>query len=248
LRVDSIAVIVLAAGKGKRMKSKKPKVLHEVGGRPMIIRVLETAESLEANRIVLVVEPHSEDLRRVVDRRFTVDYAVQQSPLGTGHAVHTAIPLVPRDAQSILILYADVPLLKTGTLLRFIDDHVQNERDLTVLAVKREDPRGYGRVIRDESGLVSGIVEEADADDAVKKIRIVNSGIYCSSRKMLEQTLPLIRPDNRQNEYYLTDIVGLGYAAGNRIGVMIEEGSAQFQGVNTQAELETAEQWLQENL
>jgi len=234
------AVIILAAGLGTRMKSDKAKVLHEILGRPMILYVVETAKKISRNAVILVVGYQAEKVRQVVSEKADVAYALQERQLGTGHAVSCALPLLPDDVRDVIILCGDVPLLRSETALQLLGDHTASKRDLTVLAVEVPDPTGYGRILVDGKGLVKGIVEESDASEQQKRITTVNSGIYCVEKEFLKEALSKLKPDNTQKEFYLTDIIEIGYKAGKRVGVTVSKDYEEVVGVNSRRDLEVA--------
>jgi len=236
-RSGNIAVIILAAGMGKRMKSKKAKVLHAISGKPMILYVVETARRIAENNVILVVGNQAEGVKEKVSAAIDVEYAYQDKQLGTGHAVSCAIPFLNDNIDHVLVLCGDVPLIQRVTLLTLVENHMAQDRDITILAVKTETPRGYGRILYDDNLDVSGIVEEADADASQKAIKTVNTGIYCIEKVFLKAALKKIRPDNAQGEFYLTDIIKVGYQEKKRIGVVIRNNFEEFIGINTREDL-----------
>lgn len=239
--IDKTTVIILAAGLGKRMKSGKAKVLHEILGKPMILYVTQVANQVADDNVVVVVGHQAERVRAEVDKHFKVKYAFQEQQLGTGHAVQCALPFVPRHTKNIVILCGDVPLLKASTIETMINDHKTNERDITVLAVTVSDPSGYGRMIVDQNGDLSAIVEEADANKEQKKINLINSGIFCVQMDCLKTLLLKIKKDNAQNEMYLTDIVKIGCNENKKVSVTVGADANEVIGVNSLAELARAE-------
>lgn len=241
---SEVGVVILAAGLGTRMKSNKAKVLHEILGRPMISYVVDTARAVAGENVVLVIGHQADIVRNTIEKQANVQYAYQEQQLGTGHAVMCAMPALPDSTRHVVVLCGDVPLLRRTTLKRFVDDHCNTERTLSVLAVRLEDPTGYGRVIQDKSGEVVGIVEEADATHLQKTINVVNTGIYCVDRDFLESALSLIRSDNAQGEYYLTDIVSVAHQRAFRIGVTIGENANEFVGVNSREHLKAVERMM----
>jgi len=234
---EELAVIILAAGLGTRMKSKKAKVLHEIFGKPMVMYVVESAKKIAGNNVVLVIGDQAEKVRKVVSEKTEVVFAIQKEQLGTGHAVLCSLPHIPEPVREVIILCGDVPLLTDKTLKKLFKDHVKADRDISILAVEIDDPKGYGRVLMDENRQVSGIVEETDASPDQKKIRIINTGIYCVKKEYLCNSLEKIKPDNVKGEFYLTDIVGIGYRERSVLGVMIGEDCDETVGVNTQQDL-----------
>jgi UDP-N-acetylglucosamine diphosphorylase/glucosamine-1-phosphate N-acetyltransferase len=243
--MDKVAVVILAAGLGKRMKSPRAKVLHEAGGKPMVVHVVQAAREVAGEDVVVVVGNQAEEVRRVVSAAApAVRFALQERQLGTGHAVMCALPLVPEACAAVVILCGDVPLVRAATLAALIDGHRASGRDLTLLAVDLPEPRGYGRVLLDGDGRVRGIVEEADATAAERALTTINSGIYCARRDFLQAVLPRLGRDNAQGEYYLTDIVRLGCEEGRRVGLARGEDPEEILGVNTPEDLARIEEIL----
>jgi UDP-N-acetylglucosamine diphosphorylase/glucosamine-1-phosphate N-acetyltransferase len=238
---DNLAVIILAAGLGKRMKSGKAKVLHEVLGKPMVLYVTETAKQVAGDNVILVIGHQAERVREVVSEAHNVMFALQKEQLGTGHAVLCALPLIPEQVGNALILCGDVPLITGRTLTRFMNEHIKEKRDISLLAVQVDDPKGYGRIITDEKMNLAGIVEEADATEEQRLIKTINSGIYCVKKEFLTTALNRIRPDNAQAEFYLTDIIAIGYNEDKRIGVMVGEDPDEVRGVNNLEDLRKVE-------
>ena len=235
------AIVILAAGMGKRMKSRKAKVLHKILGKPMILYVVETARKVAGNDVILVVGNQAGKVRAIVSENEEVIYALQKEQLGTGHAVLCALPYIPDYAQEVVILCGDVPLITSDTIMRFIEDHVEAKRDLSLLAVEMENPEGYGRILLDENRQVYGIIEEADASDEQKEIKIVNTGIYCIKKELLSDLLQKIKSDNVQGEFYLTDIVKIGYNEEMVVGAMVCSDCEEVVGINSSQDLMTAE-------
>jgi UDP-N-acetylglucosamine diphosphorylase/glucosamine-1-phosphate N-acetyltransferase len=236
----SVAVIILAAGLGKRMKSQKAKVLHDVLGTPMVLHVVQTARQV-AEAVVVVVGNQAEEVRRVVSAASEATFAYQDRQLGTGHAVMCALPHVPEGCDPIVILCGDVPLIRASTLSGLISEHLSRRRDVTLLVVDLERPTGYGRVLLNRENGLCGIVEEADADEAQRAIRTINSGIYCVSRSFLAEALPRLDRRNAQGEFYLTDIIRLGYDRGKVLGIWRGEDADEILGVNTPDDLRRVE-------
>ena len=236
-----VTVIILAAGLGKRMKSPKAKVLHEVLGKPMVAYVLETARSVAGDAVVVVVGNQAEEVRRVVSRAAPVMFAHQEQQLGTGHAVMCARPRVPVECEQVVVLCGDVPLVAETTLKAMIADHVEARRDVTLLAVDLDRPFGYGRILLDDRQQVCGIVEEADTTDAQRAITTINSGIYCINRRFLADALPRLTRSNAQGEFYFTDIVRIGYDLGCTIGICRGNDPQEILGINTPEDLARVE-------
>ncbi|KRG43658.1 bifunctional N-acetylglucosamine-1-phosphate uridyltransferase/glucosamine-1-phosphate acetyltransferase [Stenotrophomonas panacihumi] len=194
-------VIILAAGEGKRMKSALPKVLQPIAGRPMLAHVVDTARQLHPEAIHVVHGHGGEQVRAAFAGQDDLRWAEQTQRLGTGHAVEQAMPQVP-DAANVLVLYGDVPLIRTETLQRLLDAQAR----LAVLVAEPADPTGYGRIVRDAEGKVAAIVEQKDADDEQRRIRVINTGIIAAESTALRRWLSQLSPNNAQGEYYLTDV------------------------------------------
>lgn len=236
-----LGIVILAAGLGTRMKSKKAKVLHEVCGRTMIEHVVQTATAVAGTNVVVVVGYQAKEVKQVVSNSFEVSYAMQPEQLGTGHAVLCAMPQIPEAVEDVVILCGDVPLIRAATLERLVQEHQDGQRDATLLAVTMEDPTGYGRVLSGDDGQLLAIVEQADADEEQQKINVINSGIYAVKRRFLDVTLPQIGSDNAQNEIYLTDIIAIGRGQKKNIGILIGDNNSEIIGVNSLQDLQVAE-------
>ncbi len=244
---NNVAVIILAAGLGTRMKSDLAKVLHPILDQPMIRYVLATASSIVADNIVVVVGHQADEVKRVCSQPPGIRFALQEKQLGTGHAVLSAMPQLANNVEDVIILCGDVPLLKEKTVRLLLDDHRKNKRIVSLLAVEIDQPRGYGRVIIDDQRNLSRIVEEADATAAEKEVKLINSGIYCVDRRFLDESLAQITPDNAQGEFYLTDIIGIGYQASKKIGVMVGDDDMEVSGVNSIDDLKIVENFMRKN-
>ena len=236
-----IAVIILAAGLGTRMKSNKAKVLHQICGKPMINYVAEAAVKIAGDNVVLVVGHQADKVRETLLELGTFRFAHQQEQMGTGHAVLCALPYIPDQCSEVVILCGDVPLIKPGTLSGLLKSHSDKKRDLSVLAVRLADPTGYGRILLDENGRVQGIVEESDATAQQKRIRLINTGIFCVKKQFLLGAVPQIKSDNAQGEIYFTDIVEIAYKEKKHIGVTIGGQLLEVTGINTIEELKKVE-------
>lgn len=232
----------MAAGKGTRMKSDLPKVLHPLCGRPMIHFVVETAQSLGADPVVLIVGYQHERVEREFEGS-SVRFAVQEPQLGTAHAIMCALPQLEDVQGSVLILSGDVPLIKIETLNRLWSYHRQKDATATVLTARTNDPFGYGRIMRQSSGNLKAIVEERDASDEIRKIEEINGGIYIFELDHLRRILPLIGQDNDQQEYYLTNAVRILSDEGSVVAAL-EGDFKEIIGINTVAELQAIEREL----
>ncbi|HET7362864.1 MAG TPA: bifunctional UDP-N-acetylglucosamine diphosphorylase/glucosamine-1-phosphate N-acetyltransferase GlmU [Burkholderiales bacterium] len=233
-------VIVLAAGQGKRMRSDLPKVLHPLGGRPLLAYVLDTARELGARKTV-VVHGHGAEAVRTAFGNSDVQWVLQAEQLGTGHAVQQALPHVGKDAQ-VLILYGDVPLVRSATLKRLLE---AAGNSLAITTTELADPRGYGRVVRDAAGRVERIVEEKDASALQRGIREINAGLMALPAGRLGGWLGAIGNRNAQKEYYLTDVVALALRDGVAVNAVKVEGAIEVAGVNSKRELALLERELQ---
>jgi UDP-N-acetylglucosamine diphosphorylase/glucosamine-1-phosphate N-acetyltransferase len=242
------AVIILAAGLGKRMKSDKAKVLQKILNKPMVMYVIETAKKVARDDVIVVIGNQAEKVRKIVSESQEVIFALQKSQLGTGHAVICALPHIPDHIGQVIILCGDVPVLKAGTVNRLLNDHKKAKRDITLLATEIDNPKGYGRIVFDKKGCVVGIVEEVDATEEQKKIKTINTGIYCVKKDFLFNSLKKIGPDNLQKEFYLTDIVGVAHEERKNIGVVTGTDFEEFMGVNDPRDLVEVENIMRRRL
>lgn len=221
---SSLAAIVLAAGQGTRMKSRTPKVLHPLAGVPLIGHVLATAEALDPATLVVVTRHEADAIEEVVKERSPDAHCVRQDDTpGTGRAVQIALGSLPATTDSVVVLSADVPLLDSDTLRAVITHHEEQGSAVTILSAIVDEPFGYGRIVRDDSGAVSAIVEEADADADVRAIAEINSGTYVFSRAALAESLPALGVDNAQSEKYLTDVIADQVTRGAGVQAVIVE-------------------------
>lgn len=220
-------VVVLAAGEGKRMRSRLPKVMIPVGGRPMLAHVLDAAGELDPDEIH-VVYGHGGDAVREAFAGAAVHWVAQGDQLGTGHAVEQAMPEIP-DEATVLVLYGDIPLVPADMLRRLVTDAAGG---LAVLTMEPEDPSGYGRVLRDRRGGVAGIVEERDADDRQRAVREVNSGLLAARAALLRDWLARVDNDNAQREYYLTDVIGMAHRDRVPVAATLAGDASRLLGAN----------------
>lgn len=236
--------LILAAGKGTRMKSKFPKVLHKVGGVPMVEQVLRAVKAAGTQRQVVVVGFGGETVRDYLgDQAETV---MQKEQLGTGHAVLQAEPLLQGEAGTLLVTCGDTPLVTKETFTALIDCHEQSGAAATVLTAHMPDPTGYGRVIRDEKGQVVKIVEQKDGTPEELAVDEVNAGIYCFDMSLLWDMLHNVTNDNAQGEYYLTDIIGMLVSAGKVVSAFAAPSYAETLGVNSRQQMAEAERVLRQ--
>jgi UDP-N-acetylglucosamine diphosphorylase/glucosamine-1-phosphate N-acetyltransferase len=232
--------IILAAGKGTRMKSDQAKVLHEISGVPMIRYVVETALSV-VDHVVVVVGHQAKSVRAALSSYKNLRFAVQTEQLGTGHAVLTALPALSPGTTDVVILCGDTPLIKPRTLGELLQRHWGRTRGLTVLTTTLENPFGYGRIVLNPAGHVVAIVEESDATETERRICMVNTGTYCINTDFLKKSLPDLTTDNAQGEFYLTDIVERSHLEGVPAAVVEVDDALEVLGVNTLDDLAVAE-------
>jgi bifunctional UDP-N-acetylglucosamine pyrophosphorylase / glucosamine-1-phosphate N-acetyltransferase len=242
-----IGVIILAAGQGTRMKSDLPKVLHKLGGKPLILRVVETAKLLQPHRVTIVIG-HGADAVRDACAGADVTWATQEHQLGTGHAVLSAENSFADFSGDLLILSGDVPLIRERTLRTMMECHRKAKAAVTLLTAVLEFPQGYGRIMRDDRGDVKATVEEKDATDAQRRIQEVNAGAYVARGEFLFKTLALLKKNNRQGEYYLPDIVASGVDQGTKIATVQVNDPREMMGINTREELARMEKTLRERI
>ena len=230
--MDGLTTVILAAGEGKRMRSRTPKVLHELCGRPLISYPLRLAQTL-SDRVVMVVGPNAAGVRALAGSDVTL--VEQRERLGTGHAVLQAREACPKTG-ALLVLAADMPLLLLETLERLVEHHRASGAAATVLTAIAERPQGYGRVLR-QGGRVKRIVEDRDATDDQKKITEINTSVYCFDAKRLWPALAEIKPDNDQGELYLTDVVGVLARAGAKVEAVTVAEPVEAMGINDRKQL-----------
>ncbi|MAK21265.1 MAG: bifunctional N-acetylglucosamine-1-phosphate uridyltransferase/glucosamine-1-phosphate acetyltransferase [Alcanivorax sp.] len=236
----NLAVVILAAGKGTRMKSDLPKVLHPIAGRPMVQHVVDAAGALDPDNTVLIYGHGGDAVRQAVTGS-RLQWAEQAEQLGTGHAVAQALPHLEEDV--VLVLYGDVPLIQPQTLRDFVAR--VDDQSLALMTLTLDDPSGYGRVIRDGDGKVRRVVEQKDASDDEKAVREINTGILACTRRFLNDSLPRLSNSNAQGEYYLTDLIAMAVDAGMEV-VTEQPGHAwEVDGVNDRVQLARLERVYQ---
>lgn len=233
---EYVITIIMAAGKGTRMNSAKSKLVHKIYGKELVKRVVELAQKIGSDEIVAVVGHLREQVQEVLGD--SVKYAYQDELLGTGHAVMQAKKYLKGKKGKVVILYGDVPIIRPETLKNLINKSIKNKEYATLLTAKYENPTGYGRIIRDEGGNIKAIVEEKDADPLQKKIKEINSGIYCFDIEELLNALEKVNNNNSQGEYYLTDVIKIMNDEGLKTGAVIVEDNTEILGVNDRSQLE----------
>ncbi|MBI5635227.1 MAG: bifunctional UDP-N-acetylglucosamine diphosphorylase/glucosamine-1-phosphate N-acetyltransferase GlmU [Nitrospirae bacterium] len=240
------ACVILAAGQGKRMKSSLPKVLHRVCGIPMLQAVLDTAGRLNPERVIIVAGRQMDLIKKEVtapDLRFML----QKEPKGTGDALKSAMPALKDFKGVVIVLNGDTPLIEPQTIRRLLLLHQKSHSAISVLSFHAEDPKGYGRIVRDSTGEFRAIVEEKDADNSQKKIHEVNSGLYAINHDAFS-LLDRLAVNRQKGEYYLTDIAALSLKQGLRTSVFAIGGEAEFMGVNTREELLRASELMRQGI
>ena len=245
MNYKDVGIVILAAGKGTRMKSGIAKVLHRVAAKSMVVHVVECAKNIARDNVHVVVGHQAPDVKKEVKKYFKANFSLQKELLGTGDAVKAALPDLSPGVKDVLVLCGDVPLIQELTLRQLIDRHRQACAMITVLATDVDDPTGYGRIILDENDKMHCIKEEADASDSEKKIKKVNTGIYCFDKEFLSSAIIEIKPDNNQAEYYLTDVVEVAQKHGDALAVITMHDPREVIGVNTLEDLEKAQALIQ---
>lgn len=238
----NLHIVILAAGQGKRMYSNTPKVLHQIAGKPMLVRVVETAQQLNPDAIHVIYGHGGEQIKKSLPD-LPVHWVHQAEQLGTGHAVLQALPNIPPHAQ-VLVLSADVPLIQVNTLRSFIECSKTADTHQSVLALLvayLENPTGLGRIVRDAQGKVSNIVEEKDANEQEKKIKEIYTGICCAKNTDLSKWLPQLSNENAQGEYYLTEVIALAVADKATINTLSTDDVSEINGVNNRLQLQQLE-------
>ena len=238
----SLAVVILAAGQGTRMKSSLPKVLHRIAGRSLIAHVLDTAAGLSPSSIVAVVRHERDTVAEAILEHAPDTVIVDQDEIpGTGRAVEQALAALPADFEgSVVVLSGDVPLIDVPTLERLVRGHLEGGRAMTMLSAVFQNPTGLGRILRDADGAVTGIVEEKDATDQQRRVTEINGGIYVFARRALELALSGISTDNAQGEKYLTDAAAKILATGGGVEAVATDDPWLIAGVNDRAQLSEA--------
>lgn len=234
-------VVILAAGKSTRMKSKRSKVLHKILGKPILTYVVELAEEINADKTIVVIAPGSKEIPDLYGDRLL--YGIQWEQKGTGDALKAVAEHL--SAKTTLVLYGDAPFLRSESLEDFIEFH--RGKDLSILSVCQEDPRGYGRIIRGSKG-VEAIVEEKDCSSEQRKIKEINSGILLMNTELMKENLEKLTCDNSQGEYYLTDLVGLFSSQGKIVDAYVLDDPEETAGINDRAQLAQGREVLQRRI
>ena len=240
---NNIMAIVMAAGKGTRMKSKKSKLVQKIYGKEIVKRAVENAQKADVKDIVAVVGYMKEEVMNVLGDN--VKYAFQEEMLGTGHAVIQAKEYLKNKKGKVLVLNGDVPLLRPETINKLLEKSTENKEYATLLTAIYDNPRGYGRIIRDEGGNISAIVEEKDTTEEQKLIKEINAGIYCFDIVELLSALEEIKPNNAQGEYYITDVIEIMNKKGLKTGAVVVEDNTEILGINDRIQLEMLTKVLQ---
>lgn len=235
--------VVLAAGKGKRMKSNIPKVLHKIGGRPIVDYLVSTLENLKIPKIILVVGYKKKMVFDLFKQR-EFEFVEQKKLLGTGHAVLQTEDILADFRGEILVLCGDVPFLSGYTIKRLIQTHRKTKAKATVLTAILDKPKGYGRIVRRKDGSLEKIVEEKDASEKEKKIKEINTGSFCFNSKFLFPALEKVKKDNQQGEYYLTDAIEILRSQNHRISAVVAKDPKEIMGVNSIQQLKLLEKLL----
>ena len=247
MRPTTFTCYILAAGQGKRMKSKRAKPLHEIGGKAMLGWVIETACAAGSDHLCVVTAPdHNQITDYLASHYPTIASTVQDKAQGTGHAAQTAQSAIGTNDQPVIVLFADTPLITAETCQR-LADAIADGADICVLGFETNTPHGYGRLKTDDNGQLIAIIEEADATDEEKALRAVNAGVMAFSAEVAQSLLPNLTNHNAQSEYYLTDLVGLANATGRKVSAIMGKRD-EMQGVNSRSDLALVEQALQQRL
>lgn len=238
---ENVKAVILAAGKGTRMKSEKPKVLHEIFNKPLVSWVLSACEDAGSLENIVVVGHKGEMVSGFISKNHPKSVCVEQKEqLGTGHAVSMAKNELKDFSGNVLILCGDTPLITSDSLQKFIKFHAENDADVTVMSAIIDNPFGYGRIVRNEKGDVSEIVEQKDCDNAQKAIKEINAGMYCINWQKAKGFFNDLKNDNAQKEYYLTDIIKWGNKEGLKVSGYVLENADETLGINSRGQLAEA--------
>lgn len=235
-----LATVILAAGKGTRMKSDLPKVLHKINGRPMVHYVIDLANALHSRKIILIIG-HEKELVKQACQGLDVMFAVQEPQLGTGHAVQMTEGLLKEYIGDVLVLSGDVPLLTSATIDELVHAHQANSATATLLTSDLENPDGYGRIIRGTDNSVKKIVEHKDATESEQAVKEINVGIYIFKSPDLFRALKMVKNDNSQGEYYLPDVISIFISENKKVFAVKTANFDETRGINDIAQLTEAE-------
>ncbi|MEK9726971.1 MAG: NTP transferase domain-containing protein [Candidatus Margulisiibacteriota bacterium] len=234
--MNSTTAIILAAGKGTRFKSEKPKVLHKFHGKAMLHHVIETVSKANINNICLVVG-YKKEMVKASCKNYNVSYAIQEQQLGTGHAVVCGLNALTSSTDHCIILAGDCPLIRETTIAELIQTHITSNAKATLLTAKLDNAGNYGRIIRNKTNQITAIREAKDCSDVELNITEFNSGIYCFDTNALQDCLKKLNTNNAQNEYYLTDVIEFFSNEGEIIAGVCIDNAWEVSGANTQEEL-----------
>lgn len=240
--MESFYAVILAAGAGTRMKSDRAKVIHQLCGKPMVNWVIDAVKTSGIDKIIVVTGHQEEQVRACITE--DVEFVSQKEQLGTGHAVMQVKPLLQGKKGTCLVLCGDTPLITSETIKKIIHEHTENKREMTVLTANFDDPKGYGRIVRDNTGCVTGIVEHRDATSEQLQIKEINTGIYCFEIDCLLKSLENLSNKNNQNEYYLTDALSIIRENGGKVGTTTLNCADEMMGINDRVQLAWAQKIL----
>jgi bifunctional UDP-N-acetylglucosamine pyrophosphorylase/glucosamine-1-phosphate N-acetyltransferase len=235
--------LILAAGQGTRMKSDLAKVLHPLCGKTLVEHVARSAQQAGVARTVVIVGHQAEQVKQALSG-LEVEFVLQAEQKGTGHAVMQALPAIKNFAGELLVLYGDVPLIKPATIVSLLKKHREERNACTMLTTVIDQPGGYGRIIRGADGFVAKIVEARDASPEELAVKEINPAIYAFENQRLVEALGQLKPNNKQGEYYLTDVIGIFKQQEQKIAAQIVKDSREVLGINTPEELAECEKYL----
>ncbi|MBI4726449.1 NTP transferase domain-containing protein [candidate division TA06 bacterium] len=235
--------LILAAGQGTRMKSGLAKVLHPLCGKPLVEHVVRSAQKAGVDQTIVVVGHQADKVKKAL-AGVSVQFVMQQPQKGTGHAVMQVLLIIEKFDGQLLVLYGDVPLIKPETLKALLEKHQTEQNACTMLTTIIDQPGSYGRIIRDQNGSVSRIVEAKDASSRELAVKEINPAIYAFDNRELVKALGQLKPNNKQGEYYLTDVIGIFKSKGMKIATQIVTDSREVLGINTPEELAECEKYL----
>lgn len=244
--MENVTALILAAGEGKRMKSKNAKVTHMLSGKPMIQWVYSAANAAGVNDCIVIIGHKAEQVREAL--REDACYVMQQQQLGTGHAIMQAKELLEKRKGHVLVLYGDTPLITGETISKIISHHIQKGNSATVATTYVDNPQGYGRIVRDNGGNMSGIVEDKDASSCQKSINEINTGVYCFAIDDLLRSFPKLNNNNSQAEYYATDLISILISDNKKVGAVKIDNPEEMLGVNNRVQLYEASNILRNRI